>query len=184
MNRSCKILGYPCKIYRNLGGFKFEDVTDKVLKLKGDWFYTHGAAVTDYDCDGYPDLLLTGWGRVALFHNEKDPDDPTKRILVERTKDLGLDKVNPGAAVPPLPILTATATPTCTSVLLRRLVVAQPPELPLRQDTDVCPPRTSRACSTCCSSNKGGKNFVDVTKEAGPEARGQRYRQGTWASSS
>ena len=32
-------------------------------------FYTHGAAVADYDRDGWPDLLVTGYGRVALFHN-------------------------------------------------------------------------------------------------------------------
>ena len=35
------------------------------------WFYTHGAAVADYDNDGWPDLLVTGYGRLALFHNVK-----------------------------------------------------------------------------------------------------------------
>src|SRR5215469_7260543 len=79
MDRSCKILGYPCKLYRNLGNFKFEDVTDKVIQFKDPWFYSHGCAVGDVNCDGHPDLLLTGWGRVALFINEKDPQDPTKR---------------------------------------------------------------------------------------------------------
>ena len=36
----------------------------------------HGAAVADYDRDGWPDLLVTGWGRVALFHNV--PVDPER----------------------------------------------------------------------------------------------------------
>ena len=33
-----------------------------------------GAAVADYDRDGWPDCLVTGYGRVALFHNEPKPN--------------------------------------------------------------------------------------------------------------
>src|SRR5256714_7312749 len=77
------IVGFPCKLYRTLGGGKFEDVTAKVGldKLAGGkpWFYTHGVAVADYDRDGWPDLLVTGWGGVALFKNVPvDPADPKK----------------------------------------------------------------------------------------------------------
>ncbi len=68
-----EIVGKPCKLYRNLGGGKFKDVTAEVGldKLAGGqpWFYTHGVAVADFDRDGRPDLLVTGWGRVALFRN-------------------------------------------------------------------------------------------------------------------
>ena len=28
--------------------------------------------MADYDCDGWPDLLVTGYGKLALFHNESD----------------------------------------------------------------------------------------------------------------
>ena len=35
--------------------------------------YTHGVAVADYDRDGFPDLLITGWNRVMLLHNEPNP---------------------------------------------------------------------------------------------------------------
>jgi enediyne biosynthesis protein E4 len=88
IDRSCKILGRPCKLYKNLGNWKFKDVTDEVIKLEGGWFYSHGCAVGDFDCDGWPDLLVTGWGRVALLHNEPaDPRDPSKgRILVDVTQ--------------------------------------------------------------------------------------------------
>ena len=57
------------------------------------WFYTHGVAVADYDRDGWPDLLVTGWGRVALFHNEPvDPGNPKKgRKFVDVTEEAGLD---------------------------------------------------------------------------------------------
>jgi hypothetical protein len=68
-----QIVGAPCKLYRNLGGGRFQDVTARVglgrLAGGAPWFYTHGVAVGDYDRDGRPDLLVTGWGRVALFRN-------------------------------------------------------------------------------------------------------------------
>src|SRR6202022_1714358 len=51
------IKGHPCKLYKNLGGWEFQDVTRAVGldKLAGGrpWFYTHGAAVADYDNDGH-----------------------------------------------------------------------------------------------------------------------------------
>ena len=78
----------------------FKDVTAQVGldKLAGGqpWFYTHGAAVADYDRDGWPDLLVTGWDRVALFHNEPvDPANPAKgRRLVDVTGKVGLDKLH------------------------------------------------------------------------------------------
>ncbi|MCS6976200.1 MAG: CRTAC1 family protein [Gemmatales bacterium] len=65
-----EILGAPCKLYRNLGNFKFQDVT-KEAGLDGINFYSHGAAVGDFDNDGWPDLLVTGYGRLALFHNRQ-----------------------------------------------------------------------------------------------------------------
>ena len=58
------IRGLPGKLFRNLGNFKFDDVTAKVMPDQA-LFYTHGCAVADYDCDGWPDLLVTGWGKVA-----------------------------------------------------------------------------------------------------------------------
>jgi hypothetical protein len=68
-----EIVGKPCKLYRNLGDGTFKDVTAEVGldRLAGGqpWFYTHGVAVADFDRDGRPDLLVTGWGGVALFRN-------------------------------------------------------------------------------------------------------------------
>jgi len=86
-----QIKGHPCKLYLNKGDCKFEDVSDRI-KLKGDWFYTLGVAVADINRDGYPDLLITGWRRVALLINEEDPKDKTRRILVDRTAEFELDK--------------------------------------------------------------------------------------------
>jgi hypothetical protein len=77
-----QIKGHPCKLYRNLGNFKFEDVTAKVGLDKVDWWYTHGVAVADYDRDGWPDFVVTGYGRIELFHNEPDGKGGRKFVAV------------------------------------------------------------------------------------------------------
>jgi hypothetical protein len=63
------IKGHRHALYKNLGNWRFRDVTVEA-GLDQPLFYSHGAAVADYDRDGRPDLLVTGWGRLALYHNE------------------------------------------------------------------------------------------------------------------
>jgi enediyne biosynthesis protein E4 len=82
-----QIRGYPCRLFKNLGNWKFKDVTLEV-GLDRPLFYSHGCAVADYDNDGWPDLLVTGYGRLALFHNE--PDGKGGRRFVEVTQKAGL----------------------------------------------------------------------------------------------
>jgi hypothetical protein len=83
--------GHPCRLYRNLGNLRFEDVTAKV-GLDVPWFYTHGSAVADYDRDGWPDLLVTGYGGLRLLHNEPvDPRDASRgRRFADVTERMGL----------------------------------------------------------------------------------------------
>jgi hypothetical protein len=57
------------RLYRNRGGFRFEDVTAAVgLQGRG---YAMGAAVADYDNDGDPDLLVPGVGHPTLYRNDR-----------------------------------------------------------------------------------------------------------------
>jgi hypothetical protein len=85
-----QIVGHPCKLFRNLGGWKFEDVTSRVgLDLPPERrFYSHGCVAFDYDNDGWPDLLVTGYNGLALFHNV--PDGKGGRAFVETTIQAGL----------------------------------------------------------------------------------------------
>lgn len=64
------VIGLPCKLYRNLGNFRFEDVTAKVGLDKVQFQYSHGAAAFDYDRDGWIDLLVSGYNRLILLRNE------------------------------------------------------------------------------------------------------------------
>jgi enediyne biosynthesis protein E4 len=87
--KGSEVLGNPCKLYRNLGNFKFEDVTAKVGLDKINFQYSHGAAAFDYDCDGWPDLLVTGYNRLVLLHNVSDGQGGRK--FVDATKQAGLN---------------------------------------------------------------------------------------------
>ena len=58
-------------LYHNNGDGTFTDVTDKAgVGAMG--LYGQGVAVGDFDNDGYPDMLVTGYGRTILYHNNGD----------------------------------------------------------------------------------------------------------------
>lgn len=57
-------------LYRNLGNWKFEDVTDKAGVTNERWGM--GVAVGDYDNDGRPDIYVSNFGVSRLYHNNGD----------------------------------------------------------------------------------------------------------------
>ena len=171
------IEGYAGKLYKNLGDFKFKDVTAEVMPGQI-VFYSHGCAVADYDRDGWPDLLVTGWGRVALYHNEPvDPADPAKgRKLVEVTAKAGLDDKLwstsaafgdlDGDGWPDLYIChyvdwSLQNNPTCggyTSKVQR----------------DVCPPLRFNGLPHSVYHNNADGTFTDVSAKAGLRRSGDK----------
>jgi hypothetical protein len=58
-------------LYHNLGNGKFEDVAARA-GIDRISFYGIGVAVGDFDNDGFPDLLITGYSDSALFHNNRN----------------------------------------------------------------------------------------------------------------
>jgi hypothetical protein len=161
-----EIKGAPCALYKNLGNFKFRDVTAEVGLDKA-WFYNHGCAVGDFDCDGWPDLLVTGYGGMALFHNESDGKGG--RRFVEVTKEAGL-----------------TDGQWCTSAAWADLNGDGYPDLYVCRyldwswqqhrtcrgdaptvDRDVCAPENFRGISSRLYRNNRNGTFTDVTADAG-----------------
>ncbi len=57
-------------LYRNLGGWRFEDVSAKTGVDGAAW--GSGACVGDVDGDGWLDLYVTNWGANALYRNRGD----------------------------------------------------------------------------------------------------------------
>ena len=66
------------KLFRNIQGTRFEDVTIKAGVAGGG--YGMGVAVGDYNTDGHQDMLLTGYGNLTLYKNRGDGtfEDATK----------------------------------------------------------------------------------------------------------
>jgi len=83
-----KVLGNPCKLYRNLGNFKFEDVS-MAVGLGNPLQYSHGVSAFDYDNDGWKDLLVSGYNRLVLLRNE--PDGKGGRMFVDVSAKSGLN---------------------------------------------------------------------------------------------
>jgi len=58
-------------LYRNNGDGTFTDVTAHA-GVGAEGLFGMGVAVGDYDNDGFPDLLVLGYGRCILYHNNGD----------------------------------------------------------------------------------------------------------------
>jgi enediyne biosynthesis protein E4 len=73
-------------LYRNNGDGTFTDVTGKA-GVGAEGLFGMGVAVGDYDNDGFPDLLVLGYGRSILYHNNGDGTfaDVTARAGLENS---------------------------------------------------------------------------------------------------
>jgi hypothetical protein len=166
-----KILGQGPRFYKNLGGGKFKDVTKEVGldKLAGGkrWFYAHGVTVLDYNRDGWPDLLVAGWGRIALFRNDPiDASNPDKggRKFTDVTKEAGLDKGITWA--------TSVAAADFDGDGYPEIYVCQYGDWSFRKHPackydgktpDVCPPKEFDGLTNVLFRNKGDGTFENIT---------------------
>ncbi len=164
------IRGHPGRLFKNLGHFRFRDVSAEVLGEQP-LFYSHGAAVADYDRDGWPDLLVTGWGRLALYHNvPTDARDPARgRKFVEVSDKAGLPR---GLWT------TSAAWGDLDGDGWPELYLCQYVDWSLPHNhpedcsydgrtRDVCPPRKFRPLPHRLLRNNRDGTFTDISKEAG-----------------
>lgn len=165
------IKGHPCKLFKNLGDWRFEDVTAKA-GLDIDWWYTHGVAVADYDRDGWPDLLVTGYGRSALFRNVANEE--VGRRFLDVTDQVGLRDDSWGTSAawgdldgdgfPDLYVChyvdwSFSNNPVCKGNALGI-------------DRDTCGPERFKPLVHALFHNQDGKSFKNVSVEHGFAATG------------
>ena len=58
------------RLYRNQGGWRFEDVTERAGVRGNSW--SNGVAIADYDADGDFDIYVLNWGPNTLYRNNGD----------------------------------------------------------------------------------------------------------------
>jgi hypothetical protein len=159
-------LGLPCRLYKNVGNWKFRDVTasaglDKLC------FYAHGCAVADYDRDGWPDLLVTGYGRLALWHNESDGHGGRKFVEVTEKAHLRDPRWNTSAAWADLDGDGYPDLYVCHYVdwswKTHRTCPGDNPSVV----ADVCPPGSFQGVAHALYQNNRDGTFTDVGREAG-----------------
>src|SRR5262245_45892938 len=137
---------------------RFTDVTAKAgVGLRG---YGMGAAVADYDNDGYLDLFVTSFGSIALLHNNgdgtfgdvskqaglSDAAWTTSAAFVDHDRDGDLDLF-----VARYVDFTVAANKLCNDPAGAR---------------DYCGPRAYRPVPDRFFRNEGNGRFVDVTDRA------------------
>ena len=154
------------RLFRNelipTGGLRFTDVTG----ASGIRFTAHGMgmAVGDYDNDGRPDLLLTGFGRIALFHNRGDGTfaDVSRRAGLEdsqwSTSAAFVDDDRDGLldiAIVHYVSFSVRSNPTCRGEGGER---------------DYCGPQNFQPVPSRLYRNLGQGRFTDVTRRVGLDA--------------
>jgi hypothetical protein len=170
------IRGRPCKLYRNRGGFKFDSV-DVLPEPAGGWFYSHGVAVADYDRDGWPDVLVTGWERVALFRNV--PAEGGGRAFADVTAAVGLDRGVRWATSAAFGDLDGDGFPDLYVCQYADWSFANHPTCSYDGKTpDVCPPVTFHGLPHLLYRNVDGKRFEDVGEKAGLKPGGVKASYG------
>jgi hypothetical protein len=159
------IKGHPNRLFRNEGNWKFRDVTAEAgLPAEGP-FYSYGAAVGDSDNDGWPDLLVTGYGRVALYRNDHGKfADVTERAGLRDRRPLHWSTSAAWAD------FDGDGRLDLFVVHYLNWSFANHPRCPglrLDQPVDICSPRSFDGLVSALYLNRGDGAFEDATGRAG-----------------
>jgi hypothetical protein len=140
------------------------------------WFYSHAAAVADVDRDGWPDLLVTGWGRIALFRNIENGKGG--RAFIDISKIAGLDKDITWATSAAFADLDADGWPDLYVCQYVDWSFSKNPSCDYDGKTpDVCPPKKFLGLPHKLYRNNGKGGFEDISdiaklKPAGDQGKG------------
>ena len=158
---------YRDRLFRNDGGGKFTDVTDKA-GVAGTGF-DNGVAVGDYDNDGYPDLFVAGVHGSRLYHNNGDG------TFSDVTAGAGITSMDPQYG--PLWAITGVWVDVNNDGLLDLFIVnylqwdyATEPLCEYKGASDYCSPRKFKGLPDQLFLNKGDGTFEDVSERWGIRA--------------
>jgi len=158
---------YQNHLFRNDGNGVFTDVT-KEAGLAGRGFDV-GAAVGDFDNDGFADLFVAGVHHNTLYHNNGDG------TFTDVSDKAGMNKPDPQFG--PLWAITGVWVDVNNDGLLDLFVVnylqwdyATEPLCEYRGESDYCSPRSYKGLPNQLFLNKGNGVFEDVSEAWGIRA--------------
>ncbi len=164
---SGEVTGLSAALFRQTGAWKFEDVSS-TAGITTTKYYTHGTAVADADNDGFPDLLLTGFGGLLFFRNQGDGTFKECAEVCGLTDhlwsssaawgDLNQDSI-PDLYVAHYVDWSPRNNPQCMSLSGDR--------------RDVCPPKRFEPLPDILYFGVGDGTFRDGSKEAGLSTKGK-----------
>jgi hypothetical protein len=159
---------YRDRLFRNDGHGVFTDVTE-TAGLAGSGFDS-GAAVGDYDNDGYPDLFVAGVHHNTLYHNNGNG------TFTDVTAQSGI-RNSPDPEFGPTWAITAVWVDVNNDGLLDLFVVnylqwdyATEPLCEYKGAADYCAPRSYKGLPNQLYLNKGHGKFEDVSEKWGIRA--------------
>ncbi|MFY9256292.1 MAG: CRTAC1 family protein [Fuerstiella sp.] len=157
-----QVKGLSTHIFRNLNGTKFTDVSE-VSHIAAPETFTQACSMSDYDCDGFPDVLLTGYSGLQLFRNLGDgtfAEVHETALLLDKTwsssaawGDLNHDSW-PDLYLAHYVNWSFENNPVCPSPWPKH-------------EKDVCPPRAFEALKDIVYYSRGDGTFYDASEEAG-----------------
>ena len=137
--------------------------------------------MADYDRDGWPDLLVTGWGRLALLHNVPiDPKAPARgRRFEDVTAAAGLDRGITWATSAAFGDLDVDGYPDLYVCQYVNWSLTNNPRCAEDGKTlDVCPPKSFDGLPHKVYRNNRAGGFVDVSAAAGLRPAGRDSSKG------
>ena len=161
-------------LYHNLGGLRFEDVTQKAGIGHTGW--GQGVCAGDVDNDGNVDLFLGQWGHNVLLHNMGNG------TFRDETRERGLDR--PGSRWSTGCAFIDYDRDGWLDLVVANYIDFDAQETPKPRDRSgcnwkgipvPCGPRGLKGETMTLYHNDGHGHFTDVTKQAGVETPREYY---------